>query len=327
MTAEGNEMAHGSGNHWQVGDVALSRIVEFEVADLLPERLSVGLTAAEVLRTSWLRPDYANVDGTLRLSVHAFVIESQGVRLIVDTCVGNHKPRRNPHWNMLARPFLADLAAAGFPPDSVDFVLCTHLHVDHVGWNTRWDGMQWVPTFANARYLFGRLEWAHWAGAPRASGDLSPTAGQMLDEDMVLADSVLPIVRRGLHQLVETDHRITSEVSLVPTPGHTPGHVSVKISSRGETAFITGDMAHHPIQIADPTICSNFDHDRGLSTATRRQFLRDHADRPTLVLGTHFASPSGGYIVSEGGGWRFVAGKPGSGPRCSAPPIPPPHIC
>ncbi len=293
-------------NRWQIGNVTVTRIIEAEVSGLPPERLSAQLTADRVKQFDWLIPSYAEEDGLLRLSMHAFVIESRGVRIIVDTCVGNDKPRVNPHWNMLDRPFLDNLAEAGFTPESIDYVLCTHLHVDHVGWNTRWDGTAWVPTFPNSKYLFAKVEWDHWTGLHPNMGDVPEPVEEVLQKDAVFADSILPVVQAGLHVLVEPNLRITDEVALFPTPGHTPGHVSVSIRSNGQAASITGDMAHHPIQIADPDVCSNFDTNRKLSTATRRQFIAQHCDKDILVLGTHFVTPSGGHIVSEAGGWRFV---------------------
>ena len=292
-------------NTWQIGEVTVSRIVETEGTSLPPERLSASLTVERVQQFDWLVPDYADSDGTLKLSVHAFVVESRGKRIIVDTCVGNDKPRANPHWNMLQRPFLDNLAAAGFAPETIDYVLCTHLHIDHVGWNTRWDGNAWVPTFPAAQYLFARIEWDHWTDEQRSIEDTGHI-GKMLQMETVFADSIAPIVAAGLHMLVETDHQITDEVSLVPTPGHTPGHVSVVIRSTGKMACITGDMAHHPIQIADPTICSNFDSDQHQSAKTRQQFVTDHADRDILVLGTHFVAPSAGSIVSTPDSWQLV---------------------
>ncbi|MDP2639283.1 MAG: MBL fold metallo-hydrolase, partial [Betaproteobacteria bacterium] len=171
---------------------------------------------------------------------------------------------------------------------------CTHLHVDHVGWNTRLIEGKWVPTFANARYLFGRREWEHWTSdeAKHRDGD-------------VMGDSVRPIIDAGLAELVDMHHALTPEVRLEPTPGHTPGHVSVRISSRGEEAVITGDLMHHPLQCAEPDLANNFDVDAAAARRTRRKFLARHANRPVLVLGTHFAPPTGGWVVDAEPAWRF----------------------
>jgi len=278
---------------WQIGAVRVTRVVEIEgpspgtflFAEALPERL---------LRHAWLKPHFLTDDGLTIGSIHAFVIESEGRSIVVDTCIGNDKPRAVKNWHMRQGRFLEDLAEAGFPRERVDTVLCTHLHVDHVGWNTmRVDG-RWVPTFPNARYLLGRKEWEHWSVEPPGP-----------DRD-VRDDSVRPVLDAGLADLVETDHRVTSEVRLEPTPGHTPGHVSVRISSRGEEGVITGDLMHHPVQCTEPDWASRFDVDPELARRTRRAFLERHADRPVLVLGTHFATPTGGRIVRDGRVWRFA---------------------
>jgi glyoxylase-like metal-dependent hydrolase (beta-lactamase superfamily II) len=245
--------------HWEIGAVKITCIVEISWG-FPPGILSTGLTAERVKKIEWLRPHYAGEDGTLFLNVQAFVLESQGKKIIVDTCIGNDKRRSNPSYNMLALPFLEKLKKAGYPVESIDYVLCTHLHIDHIGWNTRWDGKGWIPTFPNARYLFSRIDWE----------DLS----HMVDRPE-FADSLLPIAEAGLHQLVDANHIITEEISLFPTPGHTPSHASVAIRSQGKEAVITGDLAHSPIQFADPEICTNFDFDRKMALETRKKFIND----------------------------------------------------
>ena len=279
-------------NRWKVGNVKITRVVEME-GGFPPGAMFNGLTEDRVKSIDWIHPHYALPDGTVRYSVHAYVVESQGHRIIVDTCIGNDKPRNNEGWNKLQIPFIERLTKAGYPPESIDTVLCTHLHLDHVGWNTRWDGKKWVPTFPNARYLFGRTEWEHWTHENHGSGDMPDFVVQLSEQDNVMNDSVLPIVKAGLQELVETNYRVTDEVSLFPTPGHTPGHVSVAISSAGQKATITGDLMHNPIQIADPEICSNFDFDQSIALSTRRTFIADHVDRDVLVLGTHFTNSRG----------------------------------
>jgi glyoxylase-like metal-dependent hydrolase (beta-lactamase superfamily II) len=293
-------------NRWQVGHVRITRVIEHEGGGFPPTLMFANLTQECVQSVEWLHPHYADPDGSLRYSVHSYIVESQGHRIIVDTCVGNDKPRVSEGWNQMHGPFLERLAEAGFPPESIDIVLCTHMHIDHVGWNTRWLNGKWVPTFPNARYLFGRLEWDHWNNEQHGSGDVPPPIAALLETDVVVGDSVTPIVEAGLHQLVETDHRINDEISLFPTPGHTPGHVSVAIHSDGDRAVIAGDIMHNPIQLADPGICSNFDTDRALAQTTRTSFIKSHADRDVLVLGTHFPTPSVGRIVQEVEGWRFA---------------------
>jgi glyoxylase-like metal-dependent hydrolase (beta-lactamase superfamily II) len=280
-------------NRWQIGDVTITRFVELETLSkgtfVLPEA-----TLENVQREGkWLLPHFADETGRLRMSIHALVVESRGKRIVVDTCIGNDKRRGFPGWNQLQTSFLTDLEKGGFPRDSIDHVLCTHLHVDHVGWNTMLADGRWVPTFTKARYLFGRKEWAHWS----------------VQEDKFvrdpIEDSVRPIVNAGLADLIEDTHRITEEVWLEPTPGHTPGHFSVRISSRGDDAVITGDLMHHPVQCARPEWNCGFDFDNDQARKTRREFLERYANRPVLVLGTHFATPTAGLIVKEGNAWRL----------------------
>ncbi|HEU0156555.1 MAG TPA: MBL fold metallo-hydrolase [Stellaceae bacterium] len=280
---------------WRVGRVMVTKIVEIEVAGgsrfLLPQA-----TYDEILPIGWLRPDFADERGRLKMSIHALVVETPERRIIVDTCLGNDKEnRRIPSWNKLQTRFLGDLADAGYPRETIDTVLCTHLHVDHVGWNTMLVDGRWVPTFPKARYLMGRVEYEHW----RAQHERD-------DMRAVFADSVAPVCQAGLVDLVETGHRVCDEVSLVPTPGHTPGHVSVQIASAGEEALITGDFMHHPCQIARPDWSSTADSDPQAAERTRRLMLACLAAAPTLVIGTHFAGRTAGHVVPDGPAYRLA---------------------
>jgi glyoxylase-like metal-dependent hydrolase (beta-lactamase superfamily II) len=279
---------------WRIGEVTVTKIVEMEVTGgsrfLLPQA-----TYEEILPISWLRPHFTDERGRLKMSIHALVVETPNRRIVVDTCLGNDKEgRRIPTWNNLQLPFLADLAAAGFARESIDTVLCTHLHVDHVGWNTMREGGKWVPTFPNARYLMGRVEFAHWRGQHERP-----------DMAAVFGDSVKPVHDAGLVDLVETDQQICEEISLVPTLGHTPGHVSVRISSQGEEALITGDFMHHPCQIARPEWSSAADSDPAEAQRTRERMLAELSARPVLVIGTHFAGATAGRIVKDGDAYRM----------------------
>jgi glyoxylase-like metal-dependent hydrolase (beta-lactamase superfamily II) len=279
---------------WQIGDVKVTKIVELEATGgtrfILPQA-----TREAALAIPWMAPHFMDAEGRLKMSIHALVIEAPGRRMIVDTCLGNDKQGRGvPTWNNLSGPFLRDLAAAGFARESIDTVMCTHLHVDHVGWNTMLVDGKWVPTFPNARYLMGAKEFAYWRD-------------QRENEELisVFSDSVRPVFEAGLVDLVETDHRISPEVSFVPTLGHTPGHVSVRISSKGEEALITGDFVHHPCQLARPEWAATVDYDQAASTATRREVFGRLADGPTLVIGTHFAGPTAGRVVRDGDAFRL----------------------
>ena len=281
---------------WKIGDVTVTRVVELEVPiPWSPEHAFLPKATPETLRTMpWLYPHFVRPeDDAMLLSFHALLVDAPGMRLVVDTCIGNDKPRKEIGMQALNTPFMDHMRDAGWPPESVDAVVCTHLHVDHVGWNTRLQDGQWVPTFPNARYLIGRVDHEHWS----SNGD---------ETDLqILADSVQPIFDAGLAEYVEMDAVLTPEIRLVPTPGHTPGHISVMIESQGETAFITGDALHHPSQMAYPEWCPSVDVDQTLSPATRRSLLAEAESKGLLFIGTHFAGPTAGRVVKDGENWRL----------------------
>ncbi|CAN5220286.1 MBL fold metallo-hydrolase [soil metagenome] len=281
---------------WQIGDVTVTRIVELEATGgtrfLLPQ------AAPEVIqKIEWLYPHFADERGKLKMSIHALVLETPTRRIVVDTCIGNDRQRLTPTWCDMQTTFLTDLEAAGFARDTIDTVLCTHLHVDHVGWNTMLVDGAWVPTFPKARYLLGRAEFDYW----RAEAD-----DEASDHDpRVFDDAVRPVWEAGLVDLVETDHQVCEEVRLVPTLGHTPGHVSVRIASKGQEALITGDFTHHPCQLAHPEWAALVDFDQAASTETRRRVYAELAGQPVLVIGTHFAEPCAGHVVRDGEVYRL----------------------
>lgn len=277
---------------WKIGDVEITRVVDvvqpFPAVGLIPQAVPEALTDIH----DWLCPQFADTDGNLNLSIHAFAVRSGDARIVVDTCLGN-KPRPLGIPG-LQSTFLEDLSAIDFAPAAVDRVLCTHLHFDHIGWNTVLEDGKWVPTFRNARYLVGETEWGFW------KDEEDPYAPE------AKADSVLPIFEADLVDLVEPTHVVTDEIRLIPTPGHTPGHVSVMIESQGETAIITGDLFHSPLQMAHPDWTDNADVDGALAYETRVKFMESYADAPVLILGTHFASPTAGHIVRDGDTFRFA---------------------
>ena len=276
---------------WQVGNARITRIVELTSTSIgnyiLPQANADNISAIE-----WIGP-FVDGDARLLMSFHSLVIESAGQVIVVDTCIGADKPRGYPRWNRMQSSFLEDFAAAGFDVGRVDAVLCTHMHVDHVGWNTRLVDGRWQPTFAAARYLYAEDEWQHWRTEP--ADDTGP----------VIADSVQPIFDAGLADLVASDAAINDEVRLLPTPGHTPGHVSVFVKSAGEEAIITGDMIHHPCQIAHPHWSTTADFDQDWAATTRHGFLQRYADTPTLIIGTHFAGPTAGKLARDGESFRL----------------------
>lgn len=284
-------------NQWQIGDVKITRIIEMEVAGgskfILPDA-----TREACQPLTWMAPHFMDADGNLIMSIHALVVDTGDRRIVVDTCIGNDKQRSIPNWSNLQTSFLEDLAAAGYPRESIDTVLCTHLHVDHVGWNTMLVDGEWVPTFENARYLMAEKEFQYW---------------DSVDEDAlnegVMGDSVRPVVAAGLVDFVDCEYQICPEIQLEPTPGHTPGHVSVHIASAGEEALITGDCIHHPCQMSRTHWCSSADFDAVQGQKTRESLLEKYVDQDVLIIGTHFATPSAGHVkpLAGGGFWLDTA--------------------
>ena len=275
---------------WTVGQVRITRVEEvvtYVDADVLMPSFTPDMLEPH---RDWLVPNYfSERNDKMALSIHSFVVESQGTTIVIDTCVGGQDKAlpSDPDF-----PDRLDAAITG-GLDAVDIVLCTHLHFDHVGWNMRTVDGQQVPTFPNARYLFAKVELEH----------------TRTDDHMaVLEPSIDPLFDAGLADLIETDHVLTDEVRLIPTPGHTPGHVSVFIESEQATALITGDMAHTPLQFAVPELAASaFDVDSAQSTQTRRDIIERFADSDTLVLGTHFAPPTAGHLRSTADSVRFAA--------------------
>ncbi len=282
--------------HWRIGDVEIARIVEVygfedDIAMLLKDE-----TAEYLRRIGWLHPHFATPEGLMKISFQAFVLRSRGRSVMIDTCIGADRKREFDVFCNLKTTFLEDLATAGFPAETIDAVLCTHLHFDHVGWNTHLLNGRWVPTFPQARYLFGKQEFEHWT-------HLRDTGGYHDLEH--LRDAIDPVVAAGLVDYIAPDHQITDEVSLFPTPGHTPGHVSVLIRSRGEEAVITGDLMHHPVQLVDPLREGNFDMDKPQGARTRQAFVERFGNSKALIIGSHFAEPTAGWIVRDEDGWKL----------------------
>ncbi len=283
---------------WHIGDIKVTRVVEMEVTGgsrfILPTA-----TREACVEIDWLAPHFMDEQGNLRMSIHALVIDTGDRRIVVDTCIGNDKQRSIPNWTNLQTEFLTDLARAGYPRESIDTVLCTHLHVDHVGWNTMLVDGEWVPTFENARYLIGEDEWRYWDG--EEEDEYGP----------ILTDSVRPVVAAGLVDFVATDHLVAPGIQLESTPGHTPGHVSIRIESKGEVALITGDCIHHPCQITRTDWCSSADFDQSMGRETREGLLARTVDTDVLMIGTHFATPTAGHVrrLADGRYWLDVGGS------------------
>ncbi len=285
------------------GGVQLTRIVEAEGPLLHPAEIFPDATAQQIAdNLDWLAPRfYDPKSDRLVISIQSFLLRSQGKNILVDTCVGDCKTRVRPdfdqqHWGWLDR-----LEQLGIRPEDIDIVVSTHLHVDHVGWHTRWVNGAWQPTFPNARYLFTYQEWAYWEAHEGHPG-LARTGDY-------IGDSVLPVFEAGLADLVDMGHRIDEAIRLVPAPGHTPGHVCVEITGSRHRALLTGDAFHHPLQCCYPQWSTRFCADPEQARQTRLSLLAHCAANGILVLPAHFPSPTMGRIHAGIGGeqkYRFA---------------------
>jgi glyoxylase-like metal-dependent hydrolase (beta-lactamase superfamily II) len=284
---------------FSVGDLTIHRIIEQETTFFPALELIPGLTP-EVLaeNRTWMREAKAmDEQDTLILCFQSYVIKTPHHTILVDSCIGNDKPRpQRPNWNMKTDDtYLRGLNAAGFSVDDIDFVMCTHLHVDHVGWNTRMENCRWAPTFPKARYVFARQEFDYWS-EQNAKAPVPP-----------FVDSVLPVVEAKRHEVVGNGHQIGDHVRILPTPGHTPGHVAFTFGRSKDDAVFSGDLMHSPIQALYPEMSVKFDVDQAQAATTRRSFLERYCDTDTLCCTAHFPSPSVGKIRRKGSGFVCAA--------------------
>ena len=242
----------------------------------------------------WLKAAGALDDtDTFIMAFQSYVVKTPHHTILIDSCIGNDKPRPlRPAWSMKTDDaYMRGLKAAGVSVDDIDYVMCTHLHVDHVGWNTRLENGRWVPTFPKARYVFGKTEYDYWA-AQNAKGEVPP-----------FADSVLPVVEAKRAEVVQDDFSIGDHARILPTPGHTPGHVAFTFGRGKDDAVFAGDLMHTPLQLRHPELSPRFDVDPKQAAATRRSFLERYCDTDTLCCTAHFPSPSSGRIKRKGNGF------------------------
>jgi glyoxylase-like metal-dependent hydrolase (beta-lactamase superfamily II) len=283
---------------WRVGDATVIRVPELDATAAL-EGLIPRLDLAAISEDAWLRPDFVDDAGRPRGLVQAFVILIAGYTIMVDPGVGNGKRRSAvPGWDDLHTDFISRLQATGAAPGEVDYVLDTHLHFDHVGWHTELVAGAWQPTFPTARYVMSAGEFGYWQSKPD---------NEIADQHAGFTDSVLPIYEAGLVDLVNDDHVVIDGVRFMPTPGHTPHHVSVLIESGGQSAVITGDVAHHPCQLAHPDWASTSDFDPDLASTSRMSLVERFADSDTLIIGNHYSDPVAGRIQRAGTSFRLVS--------------------
>jgi glyoxylase-like metal-dependent hydrolase (beta-lactamase superfamily II) len=284
---------------WHVGDATILRVWEVDATAAL-QGLIPKFDPAAVRRAAWLTPNFVDERGRLKGLVQAFLIMIADQTIIVDPGVGNGKTRTGvPGWDNMHTDFLDRLRSTGVEPDEIDFVVNTHLHFDHVGWHTRLVDGVWRPTFPAARYVMSAEEFRYWQSTPEH---------EVADQHAGFSDSVLPVYEAGLVDLVADDHVVTDGVRLMPSPGHTPHHVSVMIESRGQSALIAGDVMHHPCQIAYPDWGAS-DFDGRQAQASRSHLIERFADSDTLIIGTHFADPVAGRIRREGRTFRLMTAE------------------
>ena len=286
---------------YKLGDLEIHRAIESEVPIFDTFTFFPDATRDVVeANKDWLMPRYIDPKTIeIILCIQSYIIKTSHHTILVDTCVGNHKSRpARPSWHMQNAPFIEELANVGVHPEEVDFVLCTHLHVDHVGWNTKLVDGRWVPTFQNAKYIFSRNEYELWESRHEN--------GAAVPVPLVYEDSVLPIVEAGQAIIVEDTHQIDDGMWLEPAPGHTPGHVMLNLKSREETALMSGDAIHHPIQLIRPEWSSRACEDPHMSAVSRTKMLERVADTNTLLCPAHFGSPTMGHVISHpNGGFRY----------------------
>jgi glyoxylase-like metal-dependent hydrolase (beta-lactamase superfamily II) len=285
-----------------IGDLRIRKV--FELDGYLPmPALFPDLAPADLQRLRrWYWSEELSEDpqaAAIKLSFHSFILQVGGKNILIDTCNGNHKKR--PFWStvdQLNTAYMDNFRATGVTPEDIDFVLCTHLHFDHVGWNTRLENGRWVPTFPNARYLFSRLDYEHYS---QHTDD--PAHGPSY------LDSLLPVVEHGLAELVETDriveHDVGNGVWLQGAPGHTPGNCAIHAQRGGPEAIFTGDVFHHPVQLVRPDMPMSADADPAMGSRTRTAILARHANTNAIFFSAHFSGTSAGHIVRDGSEFRF----------------------
>jgi glyoxylase-like metal-dependent hydrolase (beta-lactamase superfamily II) len=289
---------------FKVGNVTIRRIEEILELGYPPEFMLVGFEAAMLHRHPVAAESrfYDQCSGRSWSSIHSWLLDIDGKTILIDTCSGNGKARALPifkRFHMLDLPYLDNLAAAGISVEDVDIVFCTHLHIDHVGWNTRRDGDNWVPTFPNARYMFGRTEYEHWTGDGKGPLVFPENAA-------VIEDSVLPITKAGMAELIDAGQEIVPGLQVEAAPGHTKDQLIVKYESDDGNFVISADVLHHPVQVYEPFVTSRFCEYPDLAEKTRRELLAYCADTDALLLPMHFGAPHAGRVARTETGYKFL---------------------
>lgn len=281
-----------------IGSVQVEAVVEVSGPRLSPDYVFPDATDDALNRhAAWMAPDLFDPETRLLAMVRqSYIVRTPQRIIVIDTCTGDDKPRNGDSFNMLKTPWRGNFAATGLRFEDVDLVMCTHLHVDHVGWNTRLENGRWVPTFPNARYLFGRTEFEHWSEELKKAPD---------PDGPIMEDSVFPIVDAGLAEIVDDNYQLSDAVWFEHTPGHTPGHICVHVKDSGEEAVFSGDLMHHPIQVREPQWSSRFCSDAEASRHARTGFLDRYADTGKVIVPAHFERGSAGLVAGAEDGFHF----------------------
>jgi glyoxylase-like metal-dependent hydrolase (beta-lactamase superfamily II) len=282
-----------------IGDYSVARVAELEFPAFQATDFFPAATPDMVEEARRALPGRISADGKIVMSFHSFVLKTGRHTILIDTCCAKPRPGRS-QFDQGKADYLAGLAAAGVKPEEVTHVMCTHLHWDHVGWNTRLVNGQWVPTFPNAQYVMAKREYDHWNAfyAKNKGNQDSPHA-------LAFEDSVLPIMRAEKALLVHDDYELDSGVAIEPCHGHTPGHVAINVASSYKRGVFIGDAIHHPIQILFPDLSTRADTDQDAARVARRALIDRHAGAGTLVMPHHFSTPTSGTIEPAGQSFRF----------------------
>jgi glyoxylase-like metal-dependent hydrolase (beta-lactamase superfamily II) len=285
----------------KLGDYQVGRVAELEFPAFAAREFLPAATEEMVAEARRLLPGRITADGRVVMSFHSFVLRTGRYTILIDTCCGNDKPRPGrEQFNTGKMDYLAGLAGLGVTPEAVTHVMCTHLHWDHVGWNTRLVDGRWGPTFPNARYVMAKREYDYWDGVYQRTKGTTENMHALSFED-----SVLPVMRAEKAVLVADDYELDTGISLEPCHGHSPGHIVVNVASGGQKGVFIGDVIHHPMQILYPQLSCRADFDMDASRVSRTALIEKHAGAGTIVMPQHFASPSCGRIERQGGGFRF----------------------
>jgi glyoxylase-like metal-dependent hydrolase (beta-lactamase superfamily II) len=289
---------------FSIGNLVVDRVEEICKPAVPPLHFLRGLpeNALDTHR-AWLEPGFLDpASGLLPLSIHSWLVRTSQHVVLIDTCSGNHKSRPGfPPAHNLSLPYLERLAEKGLRPEDIDYVMCTHLHLDHVGWNTRLQDGRWVPTFPKARYLFSRTEYNAFNPAT-GPGDPNPVNTGTFE------DSVLPIAEAGQMQLVDDGYSVDDELTVESAVGHSEGHVVIRAKSGDDEGVFLGDVLHSPLQCCYPDVNTAFCQHPESARQTRRRLLSEAAERGQLLMPAHFPAPHVGRVSIEGEGFRFHPG-------------------